>query len=233
VSTTLALRVCETDGQVTEIAVPIEHVILVGYSGRDRDAVLEHIRELETLGVPPPERVPAIYPVAPDLVTTGSRLAVDAPRTSGEAEFVIIPSAAGYLVAVGSDHTDRERETIDVAASKGACGKVISNEVWRLDAIQAHWDTLELRAWSTDARGRVLYQSGDLGALLTPEQLVVEVARFGAETARTLIFSGTVATIGGFAFGSRFEVELRDVVLDRQLRCAYDVVVNTPQGPAV
>ena len=117
--------------------------------------------------------------------------------------------------------------------SKGACGKVISNEVWRLDAIQAHWDTLELRAWSTDARGRVLYQSGDLGALLTPEQLVVEVARFGAETARTLIFSGTVATIGGFAFGSRFEVELRDVVLDRQLRCAYDVVVNTPQGPAV
>ena len=96
----------ETDGQVTDVKVPIERVILVGYSGRDRAAVLEHIRELETLGVAPPERVPAIYPVAPELVTTGTRLAVDAPRTSGEAEFVIVPSAAGYLVGVGSDHTD-------------------------------------------------------------------------------------------------------------------------------
>jgi hypothetical protein len=226
VSTTLALQVCETDGQVTSIAVPIERVILVGYSGRDRVAVLEHIRELETLGVAPPERVPAMYPVTPDLVTTGSRLAVDAPRTSGEAEFVILPSPAGYLVGVGSDHTDRERETIDVLASKAACGKVIGNEVWRLDAVQAHWDTLELRAWSTDARGRVLYQEGRLGALLNPDQLLAEVAGACGDATATLIFSGTVATIGGFAYGSRFEVELRDGVLDRELRCAYDVVVR-------
>jgi hypothetical protein len=30
--------------------------------------------------------------------------------------------------------------------------------------------------------------------------------------------------MGGFAFGSHFEVELLDPVLERCLRCAYEVV---------
>jgi hypothetical protein len=99
----------ETDGRSTPVDVPVDHVILVGYSGRDREAVQAHIRELELLGVAPPARVPAMYTVSPELVTTGSRLVVDGTATSGEAEFVLVPSPHGVLVGVGSDHTDRAR----------------------------------------------------------------------------------------------------------------------------
>jgi hypothetical protein len=214
--------VCEADGQSAPVEIQFDQVILVGYSGRDRDAVQAHIRELELLGVAPPPRVPAIYTVPPALVSTDSSLVVAGVETSGEAEFVLLPSARGWLVAAGSDHTDRLHEAIDVAESKVLCGKVISREVWPLEALEQHWDRLELRAWTADK----LYQEGLLGELLTPEQLLAEVRSAGFSTSSALIFSGTLATIGGFAYGSQFEVELYDPVLRRSLRCAYAVTVN-------
>jgi hypothetical protein len=223
---TLPLVLCEADGTSAPIDVAFDEVILVGYTGRDRAAVLDHIRELETLGVAPPERVPAIYTVAADLITTAARLAVRTPETSGEAEFFILHSPLGLLVGAGSDHTDRKHEAIDVAASKALCGKVISRQVWRLSALAAHWDALELRAWTTDSAGRHLYQSGRLDALLGVPDLLAEVDAAGIAAAHKLIFGGTLPTIGGFRFGQRFEVELRDPVLDRTLRCAYDVVLE-------
>jgi hypothetical protein len=231
VSGQLRLHLCETDGRSTPLDVLIDEVILVGYSGRDRAAVDAHIHELELLGVAPPPRVPAIYTVTHELVTTGTRLVVNGPQTSGEAEFVLLSSPHGVLVGVGSDHTDRLHEMIDVAESKARCGKVICPEVWPLQALEKHWDRLELRAWTTGTDGRRLYQEGLLGSLLTPGQLLAEVQRAGMATAHALIFSGTLATIGGFAFGSRFEVELHDPVLQRQLRCEYDVVVRSDQTP--
>lgn len=221
----LRLVLCDADGRSVPIDVPVESVVLVGYSGRDRDAVQAHIRELEILGVPPPSRVPALYTVSPDLVTTSSSLAVRRVETSGEAEFVLIPSPYGLLVGVGSDHTDRLHEAIDVAESKALCGKVISQQVWRLEALQSHWDDLELRAWTTDQSGvRALYQQARLDTLLGPADLLSEVSHAGLDTTRALTFSGTLPTIGGFAYGARFEVELRDPILNRSLHCAYDVV---------
>ncbi len=221
---TLHLLVCQTDGRRTSSDVAIEQVILVGYSGRDRQAVEEHIRELELLGVAPPPRVPAIYTVAPELVVTGSRLVVRGTHTSGEAEFFLAPTQDGFVVGVGSDHTDRVHESIDVEESKARCGKVISAEVWPLRVLEPHWDRLELRAWTTDETGRRLYQEGLLGSLLTPLELLAEVQGAGMSTSDALIFSGTLSTIGGFAFGSHFDVELHDPVLRRQLRCGYDVI---------
>jgi hypothetical protein len=221
------LLVRQTDGRGTPVEVGFDQVILVGYSGRDRQAVAAHIRELELVGVAPPPRVPAIYNVPPALVTVDAVLSVAGTQTSGEAEFVLLPSPLGVLVGVGSDHTDRLHETIDVAESKARCGKVISQEVWPLAAVEPHWDRLELRAWSTDAHGRRLYQEGLLATLLTPAQLLDEVQHAGISTARALVFSGTLSTIGGLAFGTHFEVELLDPVLQRRLRCAYAVVRAT------
>jgi hypothetical protein len=225
-TSTVSLVLCEADGTSAPVEVAFDEVILVGYTGRDRSAVLDHIRELETLGVAPPERVPAIYRVAADLVTTDSRLVVRTPNSSGEAEFFILHSPLGVLVGGGSDHTDRKHEAIDVAASKARCGKVISRQVWRLSAVAEHWDALELRAWTTDAAGRHLYQSGRLAALLVVPDLLAEVEAAGIVGDRKLIFGGTLPTIGGFNFGQRFEVELHDPALDRTLRCAYDVVLE-------
>lgn len=218
------VELCEVDGTSVPLELAYDEVVLVGYTGRDRNAVLEHIRELETLGVAPPERVPAIYRVAADLVTLEARLSVRGSSTSGEAEFFVFHSPLGVMIGAGSDHTDREHEAIDVAASKALCGKVISSEVWRLSAVAAHWDQLELRAWSTGAAGRQLYQSGRLETLLDVPDLLAEVESVGIAAAGKLIFGGTLPTIGGFQFGQRFEVELHDPVLHRTLRCAYDVL---------
>lgn len=220
----LRLLLCQTDGRSLPLEVKIDQVILVGYSGRDRAAVLAHIHELERLGVAPPPAVPAVYTVPPPLVTTGDKLVVASAETSGEAEFVLVPGPDGLLIGAGSDHTDRAHEVIDVAESKSLCGKVISREVWPLQALEPHWDQLELRAWTTDGIDRRLYQEGLLATLLTPEQLLDEVHGAGTSTSQALVFSGTLPTIGGVAFGSHFEVELHDPVLQRRLRCAYKVI---------
>src|SRR5207248_6135151 len=111
----------------------------------------------------------------------------------------------------------RQHETIDVAESKALCGKVISSEVWLLQDLLAHWVLLELRAWTANR----VYQHGILGTLLTPSQLIAELHSLGMATDHAAIFSGTLPTIGGFAFDRHFEVELHDPVLNRQLRCAY------------
>jgi hypothetical protein len=228
----LSLRVIlhEMDGRSLPVDVHFDCVVLVGYSGRDRGAVEAHIRELhERLGVAPPERVPAIYSVPPALLTVGDSLAVAHGETSGEAEFVLLPSSHGLLVAAGSDHTDRAHEAIDVSESKALCGKVLSQDVWPLRAVEDHWDELELHAWTTSTDGeRRLYQEGLLKELLPPPQLLAEVASAGLPTEHAAVFGGTLPTLGGFDFGTRFEVELHDPVLDRTLRCAYAVVTAAP-----
>jgi hypothetical protein len=223
---TLRLLLCETDGQRTPVEISFDQVVLVGYSGRDREAVEAHVRELEQLGVAPPPRVPAIYTVPPGLVGSGANLVVATAETSGEAEFVLLPASRGMVIAVGSDHTDRAHEVIDVAESKALCGKVVSPEVWPLEALEQHWDQLQLRAWTTDEHGRRLYQEGLLAELLTPAQLLAEVQSAGFSTTSALIFSGTLPTIGGLACGSRFEVELHDPTLDRSLNCSYSITVR-------
>jgi Protein of unknown function (DUF2848) len=226
----LDLQILAADGHVKMAGFAIDQVLLAGYTGRDRASVLHHIRELEALGVAPPERVPAIYVVEPDLLTTADHIDVDEHQTSGEAEFYLVPTPNGLLVGVGSDHTDRKHEAIDVAASKGLCPKVVSGAVWRHADIQDHWDELQLRAWIADAAGaRHLYQQGALANFLAVSDLLDELAQAGyADLERRLIFGGTLAVIGGFAqaFGRPLDVELYDPRLDRKLALSYRVDVR-------
>jgi hypothetical protein len=227
---TLHLSVRELDGQVTSVAAPIDQLILVGYTGRDRAAVLDHIRELQDLGVAPPPSVPAMYEVSPALVTSEPRLVVGSPETSGEAEFYVQHTCLGVLIGVGSDHTDRRHEAIDIAESKGLCGKVISRDVWRLTDVEAHWDSLELCAWSTRQGERRVYQSGRLETLMRVPELLAEVAAAGLAAERAMVFGGTLPTVDGFVYASRFEVELHDPVLHRTLSVAYDIAVEGGQA---
>ncbi|MGH2355590.1 MAG: DUF2848 family protein, partial [Chloroflexota bacterium] len=133
-------------------------------------------------------------------------------------------------VGVGSDHTDRAHEAINVDQSKAMCPKPISRVVWRYEDVRDHWDSLELRSWVTDTEGRRLYQEGRLAALLGVDDLLAELRAAGHGDLRAhAVFGGTLPAIGGLVFGQRFEVELYDPVLDRRLGCAYDV---TPAGQA-
>jgi hypothetical protein len=224
----LAFDVRAIDGASHRVTAPVSALVLAGYTGRDRASVLAHIAELERAGVAPPSRVPSVFVVPPALATTAGAIDVAGPRTSGEVEFVLVSSAEGRLVGVGSDHTDRALEAIDVDRSKAACPKVIGTEVWRYDDVAPHWDRIEIRSWSTLGGKRQPYQEGTLAAFLEVPRLLSELDAAGhADASGRVLFGGTLPLLsGGFECGERFEAELRDPVLGRAIRVAYGVRVT-------
>jgi hypothetical protein len=228
--TELSLTTVDKHGGTTAAPINVERVLLAGYTGRDRASVMQHIEELRELGVKPPERVPMVYEVGAELLTTASRIEVTSASTSGEVEFYLVQTPDGVLVGVGSDHTDREAEAIDVAESKRRCPKVISAHAWRYADVVDHWDEITIRAWvSVHGVASKLYQDGRLDAFLRVDDLLSEIRAAGyADDAlqRAIVFSGTIPTTGGFVFAHHFEAELRDPVLNRVLTCAYGVDVR-------
>src|SRR5947207_344704 len=113
--------------------------------------------------------------VPPELITTDPVLRVSGLETSGEAELYLLPTPEGLLVGVGSDHTDRAHEAINVDESKRMCPKAVSREVWRYDDLKDHWDQVEIRSWVTDHSQRQLYQEGRLDVFLTVDDLLAEL----------------------------------------------------------
>ena len=224
-------------------AFEVEEVLCAGYAGRNQEKVMEHIRELEKIGVKPPPSVPVIYSVPSHQAVTDPAVTVHGDRTSGEVEFVLIMDGERILVTVGSDHTDRELETDDILKSKEVCPKPLAPRVWDYEEVAGHWDSLVLRSWVTDSSGRRLYQQHDLTALLRVDDLLTAVikataggkVKAGAATTVAgetidhakeslkgrLIFSGTVPTREGFVFGREFEMELHDPVLGRSIFYKY------------
>ncbi|WP_412759113.1 DUF2848 family protein [Neobacillus cucumis] len=47
-------------------------------------------------------------------------------------------------VTVGSVHTDRNLENLNVPKSKQACPNIVSRKVWRFEDVKGHWNLLEL-----------------------------------------------------------------------------------------
>lgn len=214
------------------VRVEVTEVLLAGYTGRDRAKVLEHIHELELLGVKPPDRVPAVYVVEPSLLRPGTdgSVPVSGPETSGEVEIYLANTLHGWVVGVGSDHTDRREETVDIPRSKGMCPKAISPNVWLYADLEDHWDQLQLRSWVWHDGARRLYQDGTLASFLRIPDLWEELRQAGhPDLAGRVVFGGTLPLQEGFVYGQRFETELFDPVLRRRLQCGYDVVV--PQVP--
>jgi hypothetical protein len=224
----LALDVRAADGASQRVTAPVSALVLAGYTGRDRAGVLAHIAELERAGVAPPSRVPSVFIVPPALATTAGRIDVAGARTSGEVEFVLVSSPSGRLVGVGSDHTDRALEAIDVDRAKAACPKVIGAQVWRYEDVAPHWDRIEIRSWSTQGGKRRTYQQGTLAAFLEVSRLLAELDAAGqADAPGRVLFGGTLPLLsGGFECGERFEAELRDPVLGRAIRVGYDIRVT-------
>jgi hypothetical protein len=101
----------------------------------------------------------------------------------------------------------------------------LSRQVWDYAGVRDHWDEIEARSWNTDASGRHLYQEGKLDAFMRVEDLLRELRQMGYEGLDgSLIFGGTIPTLGGFIYGSHFEAELYDPKLDRRLTCSYQIL---------
>lgn len=214
-------------GRVVRVAP--ERVVNAGYSGRDEEAVREHVAELREEGVSAPERVPETYPVGTHtLCSDPGSIGVVGADTSGEAEVAFLIGSRETYVVAASDHTDRALEASDVGKSKAICPNVLSHHAWRLADVREHWDDLCLRAWNTIDGERRRYQDATLGDLQPPEALFeLTEERYDGPMAGTVLLSGTVPVIGegGVAPGSRFAVELYDPERDRSLTVSYDVEV--------
>lgn len=209
-----------------ELEFTVQRVFCVGYAGRDQVKVKEHVDELARIGVPAPPRTPTVYPVSPCLFTDNSTIYVQRGKTSGEVEFVLFLQGDTILVSVGSDQTDRDLETSDIEKSKQMCEKPVANVIWNYEDVKDHWDSLILRSWITDEKGKRIYQEGAVTALLPVPDLIAVIRR---ETTASLdgavIYSGTVPIAEGFVYAKKWDLELEDPVLGRKISHSYEVKI--------
>lgn len=222
----LTLKKIGRDGFRYE-GVAVDTLVIAGWTGRNREALEKHIRELEELGVPRPRTTPIFYRVAASLLTVAGEIQVSGGNTSGEVEFVVFELADGPWVGLGSDHTDRKAETLGVTLSKQLCAKPVAGEVWRLADVRPHWEKLVLRSWAWIGGQRHLYQEGPVTTMREPEDLI---RRYGGIEPGSAMFCGTLAVKGGIRPAEAFEMELEDPVLRRRIRHKYDIAALPVEG---
>ena len=208
----------------------IHSLVVAGWTGRNLPALETHIKELEALGVKRPKSVPIFYRNAAALLTTAAVIETVGDRSSGEIEFVLFALDDGMWVGVGSDHTDRKAETINVSLSKQMCAKPVGPKLWRYDDVKPHWERLTLRSFVSDGTKRRLYQEGLVSNMRSPEELIKLYTGGGGLKSGTAMFCGTFAVQGGFFYGGTFEMELEDPLLGRKLTHSYKTVQLPDEG---
>jgi Protein of unknown function (DUF2848) len=219
---TLKLSFVEGASASTE-TVDVRSCVIAGWTGRDPVALEAHIAELETLGVRRPATVPIFYRVAASRLSTRDAIEVLGTTSSGEVEFVLYQKGGRLWVGLGSDHTDREAETVGVSLSKQMCDKPIADEFWAYDDVAGHWDELRLRATIVSDGVRALYQEGAITAMRSPPDLIQRFAGGSALPEGTMMFCGTLAAHGGVRPSAAFEMELIDPRLGRSITKRYTI----------
>ena len=204
--------------------IDIQELIIAGWAGREQAGIDEHIEELRAIGVTPPSSTPLFYQVAANQLTTAPEIQVLGDQSSGEAEVVLVGTPDGTLVAIGSDHTDREAEAWSVAHSKQVCAKPVSHQAWWLEDVIGHRDQLQITSYATINGDEVLYQDGPVTGLLHPIKLL---RRFGLEkpalTNGQAMLCGTLPVIGGVRPAQSFRMVLTDPETGRSLQHQYDI----------
>jgi hypothetical protein len=208
----------------------VRSLVIAGWTGRNLAALEAHIRELEAIGVKRPKSVPVFYRNAASLLTTAGAIEVVGDRSSGEVEFVLFSLDDGLWVGVGSDHTDRKAETVNVSLSKQMCAKPVGPRLWRYDEIEPHWEKLTLRSFVSAAGARRLYQEGPVTNMRSPAELIELYSGGDRLAPGTAMFCGTFAVHGQISYGGMFEMELDDPVLGRKLTHMYATTSLPDEG---
>jgi hypothetical protein len=220
-SVALPVELVSSEG-ARSVLFSIANAVIAGWTGRDAEALEKHIRELEKLGVPRPASTPIFYRVAASRLTIAEEIQVVGESSSGEVEAVYVQYDGALWVGLGSDHTDREVETYGVTVSKQVCDKPVAPIFWPYSELEEHWDQIILRSYAITDGEKTLYQEGTLAAMLPPDDLIARYSETGLSDG-TLMFGGTLATLGEVAPADRFEFELEDPVLKRKLEHGYHV----------
>jgi 4-hydroxyphenylacetate 3-monooxygenase len=170
------------------------------------------------------------YDLDPALLTTDDVVGVAGANTSGEVEPVLLRAAGHWYLAVGSDHTDRDLERDDIAASKAACPKPIGATVLALPDDPDAFDLDHVAAVSVV--DGVTYQASSLAALLAPADVLgrmrIAMADDPLATGADLaVFGGTTPLLdGAFVPGARWELALR-LPDGTDLAHSYEVKIDT------
>jgi hypothetical protein len=215
------------DGRLIEIEPEV--AIVAGFTGRDKEEVQRHVDELVAEGVTAPEEVPSFYPLPASCLTQASRLETLHGATSGEAEIVLLRKGEEMFVTLGSDHTDRRAEAVDIGLSKQVCPKPIASTVWDYAEVADRWDELEVRSWILEGGERRLYQEGRAASLLPPDQLIARL-RFAHPPHAFVLLTGTIPALGSVRGADHFWAELVDPATQRSIRLDYAVKVLNVMG---
>lgn len=211
---------------VTPLSFSVEKMINAGFTGRDQKEVRHHLDELSAKGIEVPSETPVLYPVIPDTLTTDSQVTVYDTQTSGEIEYVLfVKNKTEIYVGIGSDHTDRKLEELDIPRAKQICPNLISPVVWDLNDVKGHWDDLSMECTVQKADDEILYQKGGLGLLMSPDELLALVSeKIDGSADNCVIFSGTVKMeTEDFVFADSFSGLLTDPTLDRRIGFTYKI----------
>lgn len=210
----------------TEVFVNVDTVYCIGYAGRSLEKTMEHIIELEKIGIPRPEEVPTLYPVRRNSLNQSGEIQVLGNESSGEAEIVLVfgDTEDEVYITVGSDHTDRSLETVDINKSKQICDKPIAKSAWKLSDVINQWDDLILTA-QVQVNGEWLdYQRAKINEIIPLEEIKEFLIKKGVVMKNSIVFSGTVPLLNGFKYGSAFKMSFIDEARENEIHAEY--VIN-------
>lgn len=216
----------QKDHTVTPLSFTIDKMVNAGFTGRDQTEVRHHLDELSAKGIDVPDSTPTLYPVIPSALTTEESIEVYGEETSGEIEYVLFVKDHNEIyVGIGSDHTDRKLEELDIPRAKQITPNLISPMVWELSDLVEHWDDLSMECFVKKGADTLLYQKGGLGLLMSPSELMEFVSRkIKGPLNNIVIFSGTLKMeTEDFIFADTFSGLLTDPTLNRSIKFSYAV----------
>ena len=202
----------------------------LGFTMRDEAKMQAHLEECYKLGIKELicERPPLVMPISSWAVLTDNHIGVQRPKTSGEVEIVtIVDENDEVFVSVGSDHTDRSLETIDIPWSKQVAPNVVAPQMWRWNDVKDHWDDIHMESWVIDQGETVKYQEAMVNEFWTPAEMVQGLRDSVTRVAgANILFSGTVVSIGEkLRFAESWTIKMTDPVLNRVIEHTYTVDV--------
>lgn len=207
-----------------ELSLQLNHLLVVGFAGKDIEKTMEHIHELEKEGIKCPKSVPVLYQCSKELLTTSSNIEVIGNKTSGEVEYLILVHEGTYYIGVGSDHTDRELEAVSIHKSKQLCLKPFATTFWPYEEIKGHFDNIKLKS-SQILNGQTIdYQQGVTSDLLSLDT-IINTLKKEIDVENSLIFTGTVPLNNGFQYGEAFSCQLIDEELNRTINLSYKIQI--------
>jgi len=216
----------QKNNTLTPLSFKVDKMVNAGFTGRDQAEVRHHLDELSAKGIDVPDTTPLLYPVIPSTLTTATAITVYGEETSGEIEYVLfVKDDKQIYVGIGSDHTDRKLEELDIPRAKQITPNLISPVVWELSEVVGHWDTLSMECSVKKGADTIPYQKGNLGLLMSPPELLEFVSqKIDGSLNNTAIFSGTVKMeTEDFVFTDMFSGLLTDPTLERSIGFSYAI----------